>query len=325
MPSSRLILILPLLLLGPIAGTACSKEPATTASSNTAPAAAPQAPATMPAHAPASPAPPGATPSSAAPPGAAGMAADASPAAPVPTATGKVVETMEAGGGTFLRLDTGAEKIWVATNKTKVTVGDRLVVPLGMPMRNFHSDALGRDFPVIYFATSVSRDRKGPATVPAGGGTQIREQAMSAGLAPPAQDAVLGTPPRQAAPSTQAMPPTHPPVGAGAVQVSEVIPPAPGGRSVADLWAERAALAGKTVVVRGKVVKFLSGIMGRNWLHLQDGTGDARSGTHDITVTTTAAAKVGDVLTVTGTLAVDKDFGAGYRYGAVVEGATISQ
>ena len=66
--------------------------------------------------------------------------------------------------------------------------------------------------------------------------------------------------------------------------------------------------------------------MGKNWVHLQDGTGSRQDGTNDITVTTDAgAAKLGDVLTATGTLAIDKDFGAGYRYGAIVEGATLAK
>jgi hypothetical protein len=91
------------------------------------------------------------------------------------------------------------------------------------------------------------------------------------------------------------------------------------------LWARRATLGGKSVVVRGKVVKFLAGIMGRNWAHLQDGTGSSKDGTHDITITTEATLAPGDVVTATGTLAVDKDFGAGYKYGAIVEGATITK
>jgi hypothetical protein len=126
-------------------------------------------------------------------------------------------------------------------------------------------------------------------------------------------------------PAGQAMPPAHPPIEAGAMTVTEVIPPAAGGLSIAEIWAERATLAGKTVIVRGKVVKFRSGIMGRNWIHLQDGTGSAKDGTNDLTVTTAADAKSGDVLTAAGTLAVDKDFGAGYRYGAIIEGATLSR
>jgi hypothetical protein len=63
--------------------------------------------------------------------------------------------------------------------------------------------------------------------------------------------------------------------------------------------------------------------MGRNWIHIQDGTGAAADGTHDLLVTTDAVAKIGDVITVTGTVAVDKDFTAGYAYAVMLEGAKI--
>jgi len=71
------------------------------------------------------------------------------------------------------------------------------------------------------------------------------------------------------------------------------------------------------------VVRYNGGILDRNWIHLQDGTGKAGDGTNDILVTTTGTAKVGDVITARGTLAVDKDFGAGYTYAVLVENATI--
>jgi hypothetical protein len=61
--------------------------------------------------------------------------------------------------------------------------------------------------------------------------------------------------------------------------------------------------------------------MDTNWLHLQDGSGAA--GTSDLAVTTDATAKVGDVVTVTGTLALDKDFGAGYKYALIIENAKV--
>jgi hypothetical protein len=246
------------------------------------------------------------------------MAAHAPTAAPVSaavmpsdaTATGKVVETMDAGGYTYVNLETASGKIWAATSPMKVQVGQVLTVPLEMPMQNFHSSALKRDFPLIYFASRVSH-----------GGEPLPARAAApapAGMPPQAQGP---------APAPQAMPPGHPQVGsagAGPVTVTEVIPPPAGGISIASLWATRTSLAGKTVVVRGKAVKFLSGIMGKNWVHLQDGTGTAKDGTHDITVTTDATVKPGDVVTAKGTLAVDKDFGAGYKYGAIVEGATIA-
>jgi hypothetical protein len=58
-------------------------------------------------------------------------------------------------------------------------------------------------------------------------------------------------------------------------------------------------------------------------LHLQDGSGKASDATNDLTVTTDAVVKVGDVVTVTGINAVKKDFGAGYSYEAILEKATV--
>jgi hypothetical protein len=95
-------------------------------------------------------------------------------------------------------------------------------------------------------------------------------------------------------------------------------------RTIEETWAGGAGLAGQRISVRAKVVKYNPGIMGKNWIHLQDGSGDPAKGTNDLTVTTLESAAVGDVLTVTGTVAVDKDFGAGYRYPIIVEEATLS-
>ena len=117
----------------------------------------------------------------------------------------------------------------------------------------------------------------------------------------------------------------HPPMGAPgdapAVKAGS-IKVAAGGVTIKDLFERRAALAGKTVKVRGKVVKVTEGVMGSNWFHLQDGTGAA--GTNDLTVTSDGNAKVGDLVVISGTLATDKDFGMGYRYEAIVEKATLT-
>lgn len=93
-------------------------------------------------------------------------------------------------------------------------------------------------------------------------------------------------------------------------------------KTVAALHQEKAALAGKTVQVQGKVVKVNNGIMGRNFLHVQDGTGDANS--NDLTVTSKQTAAVGDQVTVTGRVVIDRDFGSGYSYPLLVEEASIS-
>ena len=119
-------------------------------------------------------------------------------------------------------------------------------------------------------------------------------------------------------------PPATPAGGAKTLLDKEVagdMEKAPGGLSVAEIYAGQSGLAGKKVIVRGAVVKFTPGIMGTNWLHLQDGTCEGEL--CDLTVTTNEMAEVGAIVTVEGVLAVDKDFGAGYRYEVIVEGATL--
>ena len=91
-------------------------------------------------------------------------------------------------------------------------------------------------------------------------------------------------------------------------------------KTIAELWNGKDTLKGTPVVVRGKVVKSLSGIMGKNWFHLRDGSSDK-----DITVTTDAVANVGDVVTVSGLLSVDKDFGAGYTYPVIIEDGKVAK
>jgi hypothetical protein len=220
----------------------------------------------------------------------AAMPASANPAAPgaVETVSGEVVETFDASTYTYLRVKTAKGDLWAATAKTPVKVGERVTVPLESEMHDFHSPSLNRDFPLIYFVTQITREGQ-PAPPPMAIG-----HGMGAGSASPQAPAA----------------------------VKPMAPP-PGGSSVADVWARRAALAGKTVTINGTVVKFNGGILGRNWLHVQDGSGKAADGTNDITVTTDAPVKVGDVITVTGKVAVDKDFGSGYAYKVMIEEAKI--
>lgn len=90
---------------------------------------------------------------------------------------------------------------------------------------------------------------------------------------------------------------------------------------VEDLFAKKEKLNGKKVTVKGKVVKFSPGIMGKNWIHLQDGSG--KQGTNDITVTTDQNAAIGDKIVVTGNLVTNKDFGGGYKYEVIIEEATV--
>lgn len=102
----------------------------------------------------------------------------------------------------------------------------------------------------------------------------------------------------------------------------EKIEKAEGGKTVAEIFADRVALSGKPIVLRGKIVKVNNGIMGRNWIHVRDGSGAA--GSNDLIVTTAATANLNDVVVVRGKIATDKDFGAGYSYAVMIEDATLA-
>jgi hypothetical protein len=98
---------------------------------------------------------------------------------------------------------------------------------------------------------------------------------------------------------------------------------AKGGYTVSELFTNKAKLNGKEVQVRGRVVKFSQNILGKNWLHLQDGTGS--TGTNDLVVSTTGSATVGDLVVIKGKLVTDRDLGMGYRYEILVEEAEITR
>jgi hypothetical protein len=86
------------------------------------------------------------------------------------------------------------------------------------------------------------------------------------------------------------------------------------GRTVAALFAERAAWSGKQVRVRATVVKLTDGILGKTYLHLQDGSGSLEGHDNDLTATTTELFELGETVEVEGQLALDQDVGIGYVY-----------
>jgi len=219
------------------------------------------------------------------------------PAAPetAPGKSGKVLETMDASGYTYVQVDTGSETFWAAAPQFDVKVGDDVVVPEGMPMPNFSSKTLDRTFDMVYFVPSVL----------VGGAESLAGQ----------------------------MPAEHPPMmngnatkGSTTVETTDVdlsgITPATDGQTIGDIHAKKADLSGKPVKVRGKVVKFSPQIMGKNWIHIQDGTGE--DGANDLTVTTDVTANTGDTVVINGTLTLDKDFGYGYAYDVIVEDAEVT-
>jgi len=99
----------------------------------------------------------------------------------------------------------------------------------------------------------------------------------------------------------------------------------PNAYTVVEIYKNKETLNNKNVVVKGKVVKVSAGIMGKNWIHLQDGTGNAKDGSNELVVTSQDIPKVNDVVTASGTLYKDKNFGAGYKYTVIMEKASVKK
>jgi len=207
---------------------------------------------------------------------------------------GKVTDVVEAAGYTYAEVDTGKEKVWAATTTTPLEIGDMIAFTTEMPMENFHSSSINRDFPIVYFVNRFITDEKSPAGSASTAGSE-------------------GTATTTASPHDRIKP-------ASAATPVEGIDKVEGGNTIAELYADRQPLAGKTVRVRGKVIKFTAGVMGRNWLHIRDS-----STMDDLTVTTDGTAAIDAVVVVEGKLALDKDFGFGYVYPLIVEDATVAQ
>jgi hypothetical protein len=130
---------------------------------------------------------------------------------------------------------------------------------------------------------------------------------------------------RQAAAAPSAAEPKHPAPSAaadlGEIRVAKAS--GPEGRTVADIYAKQASLKDKKIAVRGKVVKATDGVMGKNWLHVRDGSGQGASS--DLTVASDDTARVGDTVLVTGTVHLDRDLGAGYHYDVLIEDARVKK
>ncbi|MCU0363097.1 MAG: hypothetical protein MUD02_00790 [Bacteroidales bacterium] len=105
-------------------------------------------------------------------------------------------------------------------------------------------------------------------------------------------------------------------------KISESISPCTGCITLANLLSDKKNYKGQTVSVTGRVVKFNAEIMGKNWVHIQDGT--EADGDYDLTVTTMQTVTVGEVVTFTGTISLNKDFGYGYKYDILMEDATLA-
>ena len=235
------------------------------------------------------------------------------PEPPLVTVSGTVLKTMDASEYTYMRLKTASGETWTAVSKTKVAKGDAVTVTNAMVMDGFQSKTLNRTFDHILFGVLAA---PGSAAAPAGGAAASPPMVSNH---PPTAGTTGGeTPQQMAAQHGQA---AVGPADAPDVKVSKAA--GANAKTVAELWAQRASLKGREVVVKARVVKVTNNVMGKNWLHVRDGSGSKATKDNDLSVTTAAVVNMGDVVTVTGLVSVDKDFGAGYAYPVIVEDAKI--
>jgi hypothetical protein len=199
--------------------------------------------------------------------------------------TGQVLEHIAASPYSYVRIRTSKGDVWVAVNEARVEKGSQVTVSSPMLMKNFESKSLNRTFDEIYFGSLA------PEGVAATGTAGNPHAGTTSTAAPFDVNVEKAT-------------------GSNA-------------RTIAETWGQASALEGKGVTVRGRVVKYNEGVMGKNWIHLQDGSGDLGQGTNDLTVTSVDAASVGQTVSVTGTVHTNRDFGSGYVYRVIVEDARI--
>ncbi len=217
---------------------------------------------------------------------AAAFTAQAMPAAQPGGIKGEVLETRDVEGYTYLRLKTGEGEIWAAVPSASVKKGAQVTLVNPAVMQNFESKTLKKTFDKIVFGQVV--EPGAPLAAPHG-----------------------------TAPAAPAAAPTAGPM----IKVAKAT--GVEAKTVAEVVAGKAALSGKTVLVRGQVVKVNSGILGKTWLHLQDGSGSAVNGTNDILVTTKDGAAVGDVVQAKGTVRTDVTVGPGYAYAVLIDDAVV--
>ncbi len=207
------------------------------------------------------------------------------------TLSGEVLEARDVKEYTYVRLKDSTDTVWVAVSRPSraLKVGETIKVTNANVMTDFFSKSQDKTFDFIIFG-----------------------QVFGLGDIPTATTA-------------KSEPESHPTVTSSQQAVDAKVQKAsePNAYTVEEIFAKRETLKDKEVVIRGTVVKYNEGIMGKNWLHLRDGTGAIENQNNDLTITTDSRSSVGSIVIVKGVLRVGKDFGAGYSYDAIIEDAQI--
>ncbi len=198
-------------------------------------------------------------------------------------------EVLQASSYTYILANEKGQKYWVAITTTAVETGKTYFYSQWMEMTNFHSKDLDRDFDHILFVGDLADF---PIPAKSATGDHMPQQ----------------VPQKAATPN---------------VKQNIQIDPVEGGVLLQQLFDQAADYSGKTVKVAGEVTRFNSGIMGKNWAHIQDGTSSGEM--FDLTLTTDEMLSVGDIAVFEGTITLNKDLGSGYFFSVLMENARVSK
>lgn len=203
----------------------------------------------------------------------------------------KATEFLQTTQYTYIHGNEGGKELWIAVAKMEGKVGKTYYFKGGLPMTDFNSKELKRTFKEVLFVDQLSEN-------------PLPEAAPEATVAQQTPVVAKGT-------TTD--------TDKKEVKISH----SKTDLTIAKLFENKMQYAEKTIKIKGQVTKFNSGILKRNWIHIQDGTDF--NGKFDLAITTNQEVKVGDVITVEGVIFLDKDFGFGYFYDVIMENAKLIQ
>jgi len=200
----------------------------------------------------------------------------------------KVEEVIQTSQYTYLKVSENGAENWIAVTRMEAVAGETYYFDKAMEMTNFKSKELNRTFESILFVQEISK----------------QPVAASAMQAPEMQGAA-----------------SHTGKVADGKKEGISVTPAAGSVSIADLYKNRADYAGKVIKIKGQVVKINEQVMGKNWIHIQDGSGSTDD--FDLTITTLDGCKMDEVVTFEGVISLKKDFTHGYFYEVIMEDAKL--
>ncbi|MDY0117040.1 MAG: hypothetical protein RBR59_05660 [Sulfurimonadaceae bacterium] len=206
-----------------------------------------------------------------------------------------VLETIDSGGYTYMKVDEAGDIYWAAGPQTELTVGSTVSYIEQMVMQDFTSKSLNRTFDLIVFASTIipAKDSLRTAT----------------------EDATTPT-------ATPNVTSAHNQTTIDTPQIINIVKNRDGYR-VEDIYTKKAKLKDKVVKIDAQVVKVSKNIMGKDWIHLQDGSGSAA--TSDIIATSVnSTVEVGDIITTSGVVKTDVDLGYGYNFSVLIEEAQFT-